>query len=359
MKYYYSIFASLLVAAIVLVSLTSSPSAADATKVGVMFSHEIHKELAACADCHAAAESQSAEDNLIPGPSACQSCHEEADVRKYWGLDATTDLAEVKGTPRPHELRFSHKFHAGAQKMECAYCHIPVGDSFTGPSMDGCYECHNNAEKIAPIVSMADAMQQNVATNQCEACHTNLANLLPKNHRMADFSRFHGKMALTGEDSRDCAVCHSQSFCAECHTPTNDVPAPSTKTDFYIGSYPRGEKMDDGGMLTSQQAHSLTYKYTHGFDARIQSSRCATCHEQESFCVDCHTNGYDANGERIVPQSHQLAGFASATGGKAMNRHARLASMDIQHCATCHNVDGGDPVCMVCHSTGVAGGENK
>jgi Outer membrane cytochrome MtrC/MtrF-like, domains II/IV len=356
MKRYYPILVSAIALAVTLIAISGGPRVADASTEDLTFSHEVHQDLAGCADCHAAEESMQSSDILFPVPETCANCHEEEDVRSYWGLEEDDDLAKLYHKVQPSELIFSHKFHVGAVEAECSQCHIMVDDVYSAASMDNCYTCHNNGDKVAPIASSA-VMSKHTATNQCEACHSNLLNLKPKNHRVADFSRLHGKMAMNGEASRDCASCHSQSFCAECHSPSNEAASPSMIDEFYNSAYPRGEKIDDGDGLTLQMVHSLTYRYTHGFDARIQSSRCQTCHETESFCADCHRNGYDANGARIVPQSHQLAGFASSTGGKAMNRHGRLASMDIERCVTCHNVDGGDPICAMCHSTGVAGGE--
>jgi hypothetical protein len=160
---------------------------------------------------------------------------------------------------------------------------------------------------------------------------------------------------MIGEADRNCAVCHSTSFCQECHTPTNDAASGGA----YINAWPRGEKMDDGDLLTVQKVHSLTYRYTHGFDARAQSSRCATCHDHDSFCTPCHRGGYDATGVRIVPQSHQMAGFATVGGGEALNRHGKLAKRDIENCVTCHDVDGADPLCAVCHSSGAVKGGVK
>ena len=77
------------------------------------------------------------------------------------------------------------------------------------------------------------------------------------------------------------------------------MPSGVTKTQFYLDMYPRGEKMDDGKLMTVQSVHSLTYRYTHGFDARAQSMHCERCHEPETFCQPCHQNGYDGNGARI------------------------------------------------------------
>ncbi|MCB2205877.1 cytochrome c family protein [bacterium] len=344
-----------------MVFLLTSPRGAQADGGGVMFSHSLHAEMAECDACHGdAAESDLATDNLLPTPSVCADCHDEDDVRSYWSLDGSADLSVYPMPVNDRKLYFSHKMHVSGMEQECGTCHgAIVADEDTGiPSMDVCARCHNNADASAPIIrSAADEPMVMSATNQCEACHTTLAGLHPQNHRVPNFTQEHGKFAMNGEASRDCAVCHSESFCQECHTPTNDVPHGVSADEFYIVGSPRGEKIDDENLLTVQKVHSLTYRYTHGFDARAKSTRCETCHEPESFCTPCHQNGYDATGIRIVPQSHQLAGFATVGGGSAMNRHAKLARMDIESCVTCHNVDGGDPVCAGCHEGVMQGGD--
>lgn len=353
---------SLLVATLVVIAVVSSDPAPIIAENGrIEFSHAKHKDAAECATCHTAESSTDARDNLLPKAEVCASCHEASDVRNYWHLSEDADLGTATLPAEDRNLYFSHADHTKNGRMKCESCHgaILANDGSGIPHMETCYECHNNGDKIAPIKKHAgDEMATVSATNQCEACHVSLAGMMPANHRRSNFRQFHGKLAGEGDADRECAVCHSTNFCQECHTPTNDVPSGSKTDRFYLDSHPRAEKMDDGRLLTLQTAHNLTYRYTHGFDARAQSSRCATCHEVESFCTTCHENGYDANGVRVVPQSHQLAGFVSLTGGKALNRHAKLASMDLESCATCHNVDGHDAVCAPCHSTGlVKGGE--
>ncbi len=361
-KVMYGTLAVLLCAGIVFAALTGDTIPASADKGGVIFSHSAHKELADCATCHDAATSKVAGDNLLPNAEVCASCHEAADVRTYWGLSADAPLESVTIPVRDRKLYFSHAAHTQGTALNCQTCHgaILADDASGMPSMQTCYTCHNNAEKVAHITpSDVHGVASVPATNQCEACHVTLAGLIPETHRVSNFQQFHGKLAAEGEADRECATCHSASFCQSCHTPTNDVPRGVTADRFYNPSHPRGEKIDDGKLLTLQGAHSMTYRYTHGFDARAQSTRCATCHEIESFCASCHQNGYDANGARIIPQSHQLAGFVSLTGGKLMNRHGKLATMDIESCATCHQVDGGDPVCAPCHSTGLVKGGSR
>lgn len=354
------LFTSLLLAAVVCMALVLGPTRdLAAGDDDVTFSHATHKDQVECATCHPAAESELATDNLLPKPSMCIDCHDEADVRGYWSLDESVDLATYVRPVKDERLLFSHKNHTGALEMGCVECHVGIEEDVAEavPSMSLCARCHNNADATAPIVASAAKYPRVIsATNQCEACHTTLAGLHPKNHRVPNFMQEHGKFAMNGEADRDCAVCHSQSFCQECHTPTNVAPGETTNDVMFIDGWPRGEKIDDARVLTVQKAHPLGYSYTHGFDARAKSTRCETCHEQESFCAPCHETGFDAAGVRIVPQSHQLAGFVLVGGGAANNRHGKLAVMDLESCVTCHNVEGGDPVCAACHSTGAVTG---
>ena len=361
MKKHYLFLGLLLVALVSVLVISTSPRGAVADDGTVMFSHEKHKDLAECGTCHAtAATSTRADDQLLPKPEVCASCHEAKDVRGYWSLKDDAALDAPVFPVKKSELFFSHQFHLEKGGATCATCHAGIAadkDDEEMPSMETCYGCHNDGQKLAPIEAhAASATKPMIAGRACEMCHTTLAGMTPKNHQTALWTRMHGRYATSGEAERECAACHSQSFCQECHTATNAVPSGVAKDKFYIDTWPRGEKMDDGKLLTVQSAHNLTYRYTHGFDARAQSTHCERCHEAESFCTPCHENGYDGNGARIVPQSHQLAGFSSVTGGKAMNRHAKLAERDLMSCATCHNVDGGDPVCAKCHSTGVVKG---
>jgi predicted CXXCH cytochrome family protein len=325
---------------------------------GVIFSHALHKDLADCADCHNAADSEYAGDNLLPAPSSCVGCHEDADVRGYWSLDEDADLDAQLLQVKDRRLIYSHKQHA-EMDLSCGVCHgsIVVDEALSHPSMDICSRCHNDADATPRIVRGSEDIARVIpAGNRCESCHTTLAGLYPQNHLTANFAANHGRFAMNGEAARDCASCHSQSFCQECHTPGNHVPSGVAADRFYNPASPRGEKMDTPDVLTVQKVHPLTYRYTHGFDARAKSSRCQTCHEQESFCQPCHQNGYDASGMRIVPQSHQLAGFVALGGGSAMNRHGKLARMDMESCATCHDMNGADPTCAGCHSTVVRRG---
>lgn len=359
MKSLYSIIALFIALFVAAVLMLPAPGGVRADGGDIAFSHETHKDRTECGTCHAAESSSSADDNLYPTPEACASCHDPADVRGYWNLEDNAALDKQYLVAKDRQLLFSHSTHLGDAGLTCEACHAGVlqADGKAFPEMNVCSSCHSY-KGGTPSDTRTEKFASSVANNKCEACHTTLVGLKPANHMTVSFTRFHGKLAMNGESEGECAQCHSVSFCQECHEPANSVPKDVASDRFYIDAWPRGEKMDDGRLLGIQQVHALTYRYTHGFDARAQSSTCQRCHV-EQFCADCHQNGYDAAGARIVPQSHQLAGFALIGGGKAMNRHAKLARMDIQSCATCHNVDGGDPICATCHSNGFVEGGSR
>ena len=358
-KKFYFILGMALVLAIVGLTISGAPRGAHAKESGIKFSHAVHKSATECSTCHPAAASTTLSAPILPKPEVCSSCHDAKDVRKFWNLQEADPLDKDYLKSHAKKLIFNHKFHLDSFGAKCETCHFKDKES-TEPelaSMFKCIGCHNNGDKLSPLTpSKVSVEKRYAATERCEACHTTLAGLIPENHETPMWRKFHGKFAMNGCSERWCQACHSMTFCQECHSPSNNVPALKTKNEFYLNGDPRGEVMDDGKLLTVQSVHSLTYRYTHGFDARIQSSRCQTCHEPETFCVPCHRGGYDGNGERVVPQSHQLAGFVALGQPKSMNRHAKLAEMDMESCATCHDVDGADPVCAMCHSSGIVKG---
>src|SRR5690606_8834684 len=148
------------------------------------------------ATCHPAAESELATDNLLPKPSMCVDCHDDADVRGYWSLEESVDLETYARPAKDDRLFFSHKGPAADLEMACVECHVGIEEDVAEgvPAMALCARCHNNADATAPIVASAAKHPRVIsATNQCEACHTTLAGLHPKNHRVPNFMQDHGK----------------------------------------------------------------------------------------------------------------------------------------------------------------------
>ena len=107
---------------------------------------------------------------------------------------------------------------------------------------------------------------------------------------------------------------------------------------------------DSPDALRLQAAHDLNYRFTHPVDARSRVIDCATCHDSKTFCADCHQSGGIVTEGRIKPQSHVEAGFVSIGAASGGGRHAQMGRRDIESCVSCHDVEGKDPSCMLCHS---------
>ncbi|MDH7516333.1 MAG: cytochrome c3 family protein [Bacteroidota bacterium] len=351
-------FTALSFSAIVFILSMGAARHAPRRSEGMTFSHAVHRRLVECSSCHPAASSRTAKDNLLPTPAACTPCHEREDVRTFWGLSSADSLEAASLVAKDHGLLFSHAAHTSSG-MRCEQCHAGVldGNARAFPSMADCIACHNAGLLGRPPREGGETVFTVGA--QCESCHETTAGLVPADHRSPSFVRLHGRKAAGSEETRSCAMCHTPVSCQECHVPMNDVPLGRAPDKDFVDSWPRGEEIPGGDYLTVQKAHSLSYRYTHGLDARARSVRCERCHDEQMFCVPCHRNGYDAVGTRIVPMSHRLAGFVQLGGPRSMNRHGRLAESDIASCAVCHDVDGGDPVCAICHATGAVRGAGR
>jgi len=107
------------------------------------------------------------------------------------------------------------------------------------------------------------------------------------------------------------------------------------------------ENSDDSKKMVLQNVHSLNYIFTHGFEARTKKSDCYTCHDQQTFCNDCHSG--NTGGIRTKPKWHTFGGFTTIGRGSGGGRHAQYAKREIETCANCHDTQGNDPVCTLCH----------
>ena len=121
----------------------------------VDFPHGLHLGMGLeCTSCHASAvTSTKAEDNNLPGPDACRTCHGDGNI----------------GEPRKTAVaHFNHSIHVKLRK--CTECHRAMDTSVvTGkenfPSMADCTSCHT---KSSPPES-------------CYLCHATSMDLKRKN----------------------------------------------------------------------------------------------------------------------------------------------------------------------------------
>ena len=280
---------SLLVAPLILIS------AAIANDDGFVFSHKYHKEMGIedCGTCHTGVtESTTGTDDLLPGAENCQMCHGDA-VTPPTNIQKITD----------YQVIFSHKQHVVAEEIDCMTCHPGVDESETAaaehlPTMSDCYTCHESDVKQVP--------------EDCGMCHGPTEQLTPLTHT-ATWDNYHG-MVVNENSQQECATCHvSEDFCQSCHFGDN----------------------------VTQESHPTNWMYTHGINARHQSSDCSVCHESKQFCADCH------NENLVMPVTHAAPDWAQMADG---GRHAMEAEMDVDNCVSCHTSPETNPVCLDCHT---------
>ena len=299
----------------------------------IIFSHSVHDGSAECTDCHSAAlESENLEGSLLPVKDDCAACHDVEDEDNC-EMCHYEDVYEAL-IPAESALLFNHKLHISDQSMECEACHSGIYEadySFesagANPSMSVCYDCHNNSS---------------VASNACEQCHISTVNLLPDDHKQVGFFKDH-KFA----SQSDCQLCHDEIFCEDCHVATIEIEESNLSNDFYTPYSPHNY-VDGTKQQVITRVHDLNYRFTHGIEAKGKTHNCQSCHQIETFCAECHASeeGDFALGG-IVPLSHTMPNFV--TGLSPGSEHATLAKRDIESCASCHDVQGADPNCILCH----------
>lgn len=307
----------------------------------IKFNHSKHlKDAGAqCTDCHSKApNSVNALESLIPKKASCANCHDVED-KKECGFCHFEGVYK-KLNPTVTELHFNHQKHIKDSGMQCLDCHKNMPDyKYSSdnpkkyPEMEICAKCHND----------------NDATMSCEKCHTNLTNLKPMNHLKSNFLNEHKWVFEAASEKNNCMMCHSDNFCQVCHS-AGKFKGSNTKKDFYAPFWTKnsGTRIDRAELQKLNTVHELNYLYTHGMDALHKSYECKTCHDPVEFCSACHqTGGNLVTG--FAPKSHLAPNFKTFGVGTGGGLHAELARKDIESCQSCHDVNGGDQICIKCH----------
>lgn len=166
----------------------------------------------------------------------------------------------------------------------------------------------------------------------------------PESHS-ANFAYTHGIALHT--DEADCASCHTETFCTDCHV----------------------------GLTAPIAIHPPGFLSLHGPEALARANDCASCHTTTRFCAECHQQ----SDLTTVPGSAPPPGFqahppdwldATSAWSHGPEARANLLSCMSCHsgtdCADCHVtvnphgpgferqcralLDSGSPVCADCHS---------
>ena len=166
---------------------------------------------------------------------------------------------------------------------------------------------------------------KDVALSDCGDCHgsagviANHGDFFVKEHRL-----------LAQKAGNNCADCHQQSFCLDCHKGGGIEP------DLKKSLSTKGEYMP--------KTHRSDFISIHSIKATDNRQNCYRCHES-SFCQDCHTKIRNKGSMKI--KSHRPAGASQIYNWNS--DHASEARRNLQSCESCHpDAD----VCIQCHSSG-------
>ena len=185
-------------------------------------------------------------------------------------------------------------------------------------------------------------------SDECRSCHK--AEGIAPNHD-ADWGR--GHRLLASKPVKNCAQCHDQAWCLDCHAGGGTDVAPG---------------LANAGKNFVPRSHRSDFREIHPLKALDNPNSCVRCHESR-FCTECHSR-YKPTSLQFQSHRRQFQEIKlSAVGPKHeifnagqcqtchpsgmipshhwSAEHAAEARRNLQSCQTCHN-DG--DVCMKCHS---------
>ena len=298
------------------------------------FSHERHlAEGLGCTDCHAAYEGDD-QPQAVP-QALCATCHEGLDEgrppeEQVASLFPVGTYAPLHAPASAPDLIFSHSRHMELG-TECTQCHVGVDFSESTadgllPSMGDCQDCH--AALNVPA--------------ECSTCHTlSRTDREPATHG-EEWRLRHGLVARAGSEATadDCAMCHTQSSCDDCHSeerPRSHTGLFRLRTHGILAATDRDSCVACHRNDSCESCHEETEPLGHtGAFSGTLSTHCLGCHfplSSEAGCVACHKG----------TPSHDLATPQPADHVPGMN------------CLQCHgngaplpHVDKGDN-CNFCH----------
>ncbi len=352
----------------------------------------------ACTACHAGNNSTTYMNIRPARVESCQTCHTHRATGHYAPdnkcstchvpLTAASGMtvADLSRLPKPathHQANFASQHgSAGIAIAQCATCH----------ARESCARCHVDA-RTQPLIGQL-ASDSRIA----QLVRGKVAEYpVPDSHRKADFVETHGPQANAG--AATCATCHARSSCATCHIgragaktiarlASGSASTPGVQLVRLTGRReglvrmrlaPVASRADTGRFLvrphpadfvenhrfsaaSSRQTcqgchaqrfcsdchagdnrrafHPLNFVSAHGADTYSRDRECASCHNTEVFCRDCH------KAVGIAAQGRNAAVYHNAQP-QWLLQHGRAARQELQTCTTCHTQNS----CMRCHAT--------
>ena len=300
----------------------------------VRFSHAKHNQMGVpCSKCHAGvAEAEHLTGKYGPTKPDCKQCHEQVYKPTQCTMChvGTGTEGTLRKDPPTANLIFSHKAHVPRAK-DCKKCHAEVvrGTSLAtlpSPKMKDCFGCHNHLEDYRKL--------------RCGSCHKNLSRapikFISAFRHEGNFLKEHGRRARPQADL--CRQCHTQSFCADCHS-QRQVVVPGLK------QMERGDR---------QFIHRGDWIGRHAMESSGKPGTCTRCHSPKQ-CEACHRKAGVA--QRLsVNKKSRTPHPTSWLNPMSPNNHGFAARRRITQCAACHD-RGPQSNCIRCHSSVSRGGQ--
>lgn len=157
------------------------------------------------------------------------------------GLSFWWNLGNGVGYAPNQPIPFSHKLHAGDNKIPCLYCHVNAdkGRHASVPSLNVCMNCHSVVKTDSPWI-------QKVREHYEKSQPIEWAKV----HDQPDFVYFNHRPHIA--KGIDCASCHgdvktmdkveqvkplNMGFCVDCHKKNNPEFTPGTKNNAPLNCY--------------------------------------------------------------------------------------------------------------------------
>lgn len=238
------------------------------------------------------------------------------------------DNVLTNGSPIDRLLNYTHEQHF--KKMsDCSMCHpLPAHepDKINKPTMGRCFLCHGTAKTA-------------IAPGNCQTCHPPGSPTVPGTHTQGNWLKDHPEAALA--DPFECASCHEENFCQNCHgLPVMPHPEGWKDTEhiqtFFkvgfpvcqnchdVGSTPQQDLAQKGPDFCDQCHHEWGPKNVSWIkyhptvvDQPGAAQTCFQCHNP-STCATCHVTGQeDLSADRAnfnVPAAPSAAAAVPSPG---------------------------------------------
>lgn len=268
-----------------------------------------------CATCHAR--------------ESCSRCHLNATTQPIIAALAPDERVAslvaskeaVYPTPADHgadDFAWGHGELARGSIARCATCH----------ARSSCTTCHTGSggsEVIRQVPNAERGGAPGVRLEHRRVREARAAELLsvaemaqpprraPRKVAVHDAGFRDAHRVAAGAGALNCAGCHTQRFCSDCHT---------------------------GEASSARRFHAANFAVSHATSAYGREADCASCHNAEAFCRACHTqSGLTSRGRLDVAYHNAQPQW--------LLQHGRAARQGLQNCTSCHVQRD----CLTCHST--------